>query len=82
MPVLNGMKLAVEEINAKGGINGRKIRLIAEDSGYDPKKAVLASQKMVEKDKVFAMIGPMGSADRAGRAGHPVRGRRACSSSR
>lgn len=61
VPVLNGMKLAVEEVNAKGGINGRKIRLIAEDSGYDPKKAVLASQKMVEKDKVFAMIGPMGS---------------------
>ena len=61
VPVLNGMKLAVEEINAKGGINGRKIRMIAEDSGYDPKKAVLASQKMVEKDKVFAMIGPMGS---------------------
>jgi branched-chain amino acid transport system substrate-binding protein len=32
-----------------------------EDSGYDPKKAVLASQKMVERDKIFAMIGPMGS---------------------
>jgi len=61
VPVLNGMKLAVEEINAKGGINGRKIRLIAEDSQYDPKKSVLASQKMVEKDKVFAMVGPMGS---------------------
>ena len=61
VPVLNGMKLAVEEINAKGGILGRKVRLIAEDSAYDPKKAVLASQKMVEKDKVFAMIGPMGS---------------------
>jgi branched-chain amino acid transport system substrate-binding protein len=61
VPVLNGMKLAVEEINAKGGIHGRKLRLIAEDSAYDPKKAVLASQKMVEKDKVFAMIGPMGS---------------------
>lgn len=61
VPVLNGMKLAVEEINAKGGINGRKLRLIAEDSAYDPKKSVLASQKMVEKDKVFAMIGPMGS---------------------
>ena len=61
VPVLNGMKLAVEDINAKGGVLGRKIRLIAEDSAYDPKKAVLASQKMVEKDKVFAMIGPMGS---------------------
>ena len=61
VPVLNGMQLAVDEVNAKGGINGRKLRLVAEDSQYDPKKAVLASQKMVEKDKVFAMVGPMGS---------------------
>ncbi|MEY9201451.1 ABC-type branched-subunit amino acid transport system substrate-binding protein [Bradyrhizobium elkanii] len=61
VPVSNGMKMAVEEINAGGGINGRKIKMILEDNGYDPKKAVLASQKMVERDKVFAMIGPMGS---------------------
>jgi branched-chain amino acid transport system substrate-binding protein len=61
VPVSNGMKMAVEEINAAGGVQGRKIKLIVEDSGYDPKKAVLASQKMVERDKIFAMIGPMGS---------------------
>src|SRR3569833_2250966 len=61
VPVSNGMKMAVEEINAAGGINGRKIKLVIEDSGYDPKKAVLATQKMVERDKVFAMVGPMGS---------------------
>src|SRR5215469_16698400 len=62
VPVSNGMKMAVEEINASGGINGRKIRMILEDNGYDPKKAVLATQKMIERDKVFAMIGGMGSA--------------------
>jgi branched-chain amino acid transport system substrate-binding protein len=61
VPVSNGMKMAVEEINAAGGINGRKLKLIIEDNGYDPKKAVLASQKMIERDKVFAMVGPMGS---------------------
>lgn len=61
VPVSNGMKMAVEEINAAGGINGRKIKLIVEDSGYDPKKAVLASQKLIERDKIFAMVGPMGS---------------------
>src|SRR5437868_4672116 len=61
VPVSNGMKMAVDEINAAGGINGRKLKLILEDSGYDPKRAVLASQKMVERDKVFAMVGPMGS---------------------
>src|SRR3981189_1281384 len=61
VPVSNGMKMAVEEVNAAGGINGRKLRLILEDNGYDPKRAVLASQKMIERDKIFAMIGPMGS---------------------
>jgi ABC-type branched-subunit amino acid transport system substrate-binding protein len=61
VPVLNSMKQAVDEINAKGGIHGRTLKLIAEDSGYEPRKAVLATQKMVERDKIFAMIGPMGS---------------------
>jgi len=61
VPVANGMKMAVEEINAAGGINGRKIRLIVEDSGYDPKRAVLATQKLIEKDQVFSMVGAMGS---------------------
>ena len=57
----NGMKMAVEEINASGGINGRKLRLVMEDVAYDPKKAVLATQKMIELDKVFAMVGTLGS---------------------
>ena len=61
VPVSNGMKMAVEEVNAQGGIHGRKLKLVLEDSGYDPKRAVLATQKMVERDKVFAMVGPMGS---------------------
>src|SRR6201746_105717 len=61
VPVSNGMKMAVEEINTAGGINGRKLKMILEDNGYDPKRAVLASQKMIERDKIFAMIGPMGS---------------------
>src|ERR1700724_1243592 len=61
VPVSNGRKMGVEEINAAGGIQGRKLRMILEDNGYDPKRAVLASQKMVERDKIFAMVGPMGS---------------------
>ena len=59
--VANGMKYAVDEINTAGGINGRKFKLIVEDSGYDPKKAVLATQKMIEKDKIFVNLGSMGS---------------------
>ena len=58
----NGMEMRVEEINAAGGINGRKLKLIVEDHGYDPKKAVLATQKLVQKDKIFAMVGSIGTA--------------------
>ena len=59
--VANGMKMATDEINAAGGVQGRKIRLIIEDSGYDPKRAVLDTQKLIDKDQVFSMIGAMGS---------------------
>ncbi|NML84935.1 MAG: ABC transporter substrate-binding protein [Polaromonas sp.] len=57
-----GMNLRVSELNEQGGVNGRKIRLIVEDSGYDPKKAVLAAQKLVNQDKIFAMVGHLGTA--------------------
>jgi branched-chain amino acid transport system substrate-binding protein len=57
-----GMMLAVDEINEQGGINGRKIKLIVEDAQYDPKKAVLAAQKLVNQDKIFAMLGHIGTA--------------------
>ena len=57
-----GMNLRVSELNEQGGVNGRKIKLIVEDSGYDPKKAVLAAQKLVNQDKIFAMVGHLGTA--------------------
>jgi branched-chain amino acid transport system substrate-binding protein len=57
----NGMQLRADEINEQGGINGRKIRLIVEDSGYDPKKGVLAAQKLAQKDKVFVTAGSIGT---------------------
>ena len=57
-----GMMLRVDEVNEQGGINGRKIKLLVEDSGYDPRRAVLAAQKLVNQDKVFAVIGHVGTA--------------------
>ena len=60
--VRNGMMMAIDEINELGGINGRKIKLLVEDSGYDPKKAVLAAQKLVNQDKIFMMVGHIGTA--------------------
>ena len=60
-PAVNGMNMRIEEINAQGGVRGRKLRLVVEDHGYDPKKAVLAANKLTQKDKVFAVIGPLGT---------------------
>ncbi|HYW56439.1 MAG TPA: ABC transporter substrate-binding protein [Polaromonas sp.] len=57
-----GMLLRVDEINEQGGINGRKLKIIVEDSAYDPKKAVLAAQKLVNQDKIFMMVGHIGTA--------------------
>lgn len=61
VPMRNGHIMRVEEENAKGGVHGRKIKLIIEDNGYDPKKGVLAAQKLVQRDKVFAIVGPLGT---------------------
>ena len=58
----NGMQLRVDEINEQGGVNGRKLKLFVEDSGYDPKKAVLAAQKLVNQEKIFIMAGHIGTA--------------------
>ncbi len=60
-PVRNGMQMAVDEINAAGGVNGRKLRLIVEDNGYDPRRATLAVRKLVLRDGVFAVVGALGS---------------------
>lgn len=57
----NSLQMRFDEANANGGIHGRKITLVAEDSGYDPKKGVLAAQKLIQKDKVFAALSNLGS---------------------
>jgi len=60
-----GMKTGVEavfnEINGKGGINGRKINLLIADDGYEPDKTVDQTLKMVEENKVFALVGYVGT---------------------
>jgi len=57
----DGMLLAIREINAAGGINGRKLAAIFEDDGHSPTKAVAAVKKLVEQDKVFAVMSVGGS---------------------
>jgi branched-chain amino acid transport system substrate-binding protein len=57
----NGLQLRIDEINDQGGIHGRKLRLISEDHAYDPKRAVLAAQKLVNQDKVFLIASHIGT---------------------
>ncbi|MCL6593107.1 MAG: ABC transporter substrate-binding protein [Alicyclobacillus sp.] len=54
----DGTEMAVADINAKGGINGRKIKLIEEDSGNTNPMAVNAFNKLVNNDNVVAIISP------------------------
>lgn len=56
-----GSKLAIAEINAAGGINGRKLRAIYEDDGYVPARSVSAVKKLIDSDKVFGLTGTTGS---------------------
>ncbi len=42
-------------------MHGRKIRLISVDDGYEPSKSIAATRKLIEEDKVFALIGPVGT---------------------
>jgi len=62
VPQRNGHIMRVEEQNAKGGVHGRLIKLFIEDNGYDPKKGVLDTQKLIQEDKVFALVGVLGTA--------------------
>jgi len=57
----NAVKMRFDEINDAGGIHGRKIRLIVEDQGYQVPKAVQACNKLINRDNVFAFVGPLGT---------------------
>jgi branched-chain amino acid transport system substrate-binding protein len=56
-------KMLVDEINAKGGINGKKLQLIIKDSGANPEKAISFTKQLIEEEKVFAIIGPSTSGE-------------------
>ncbi|MBI5233329.1 MAG: ABC transporter substrate-binding protein [Deltaproteobacteria bacterium] len=57
----DGIKVVFDDVNAKGGINGRRINLISGDDGYEPNKAVDETLRLIESEKVFAFIGFVGT---------------------
>jgi ABC-type branched-subunit amino acid transport system substrate-binding protein len=56
-----GIQAAFDEVNAKGGVHGRKLKLTSRDDGYEPDRAIAQTKKLIEEDKVFALIGPVGT---------------------
>ena len=56
-----GVDLYFRAINDAGGINGRKVRTVYYDDGYKPQDAAANTKKLVEQDKIFAVIAPQGT---------------------
>jgi branched-chain amino acid transport system substrate-binding protein len=70
LSVQNSVKLAVEKVNADGGVLGRKVELITYDDRADGKEAVALARKLIEQDKVVAVVG--GSYSTPSRAMAPI----------
>jgi branched-chain amino acid transport system substrate-binding protein len=62
-PEAKTLEMLTEELNAKGGVGGRKIELIIKDSGASPEKAISFAKQLIEEEKVFAIIGPSTSGE-------------------
>ena len=56
-----GMQSYFKAINAQGGVNGRNIKLVTRDDGYEPEKAAAAVKALINEDKVFALAGSVGT---------------------
>src|SRR5207249_11221762 len=57
----NAVKMRFDEVNDKGGIAGRKIKLIVEDTQYQVPRAVQAGAKLINRDRIFAMVAGLGT---------------------
>ena len=58
---VEGAKMRIDEINEAGGINGRTLKLVAEDHQYQVPRAVQAANKLINKDKIFLMLASLGT---------------------
>lgn len=66
MPQLrNGTQMRFDEANEAGGIHGRRIKFIVEDNASQPQQAVRATDKLIRRDEVFALVNPFGSGTNA-----------------
>jgi len=56
-----GIEACFKTVNGQGGVNGRQLKLVTRDDGYEPDKAKVAVKQLIEEDKVFALIGSVGT---------------------
>lgn len=62
-PEEKSLRMLVDEINGKGGVNGHTIKLITKDSAANPAKAISFTRQLIEEERVFAIIGPSTSGE-------------------
>jgi branched-chain amino acid transport system substrate-binding protein len=65
-----GILAAFEETNRAGGVSGRKLELKSIDDSYEPEKTIVATNKAIAEDKVFALVGAVGTP--TSKAGQPI----------
>ena len=58
---INGARMRFEEANEAGGVNGRQIKFVVEDTQYQIPRAIQAANKLINRDKVFAMVLALGT---------------------
>jgi ABC-type branched-subunit amino acid transport system substrate-binding protein len=56
-----GITAAFAEVNARGGVHGRRLELLSRDDGYDPDRSAAQTLRLIEDDRVFALIGAVGT---------------------
>ena len=59
--IVNAVRLRFDEVNAAGGVHGRKIRFVVEDSQYQIQRAITAANKLINLDRIFAFVGAVGT---------------------
>ncbi|EKD39208.1 MAG: hypothetical protein ACD_75C00474G0001, partial [uncultured bacterium] len=62
-PEARTMEMLVEQVNAKGGINGNKVELLVKDTAGNPEKAISLAKQLLEEDNVLAVLGPSSSGE-------------------
>jgi len=63
--IAEGAKAYFDMVNAKGGVNGRKIKFVTLDDAYEPPRAVQNARRLIQQDKVFALFNTLGTANNA-----------------